>query len=115
MIDSNRSDRRASGMSEQYRNEAQQRILRVILCLAGHEVSGLAPGDIATALELNPSKVTRDLANLSLAGVAERIVETGRWRLGPRVPQIAVAMLNSLDRSQSKLDEIRQRFTREPR
>ena len=102
-------------MSNRYHCESQQRILRVLLCLGGNVVTGLAPIEIATSLGIARDKVTRDLANLEEAGCAERIQDTGRWRLGPRVPQIAIAMLTELDRSQSKLDEIRHRFTRDHR
>lgn len=96
---------------DKYRNESQQRGYRVLLALAGHEVNGIAPGDIAKGLRISASNATRDLANLRIAGLAEEL-EPGRWRLSPRVPQIAVAMLNGIDRSQSKVDEVRQRFTR---
>lgn len=97
-----------------YTNAAQQRILQVLLVLAGHEIDGLAPGQIATAVKTSASNVTRDLANLKEAGLAEQL-ESTRWRLTPRVPQIAVAMLAALDRARSRVDEVTQRYTREPR
>jgi DNA-binding IclR family transcriptional regulator len=102
-------------VSEKYRNHAQQRILRVLLCLGGHEVNGLAPTEIANALSINQSTVTRDLANLSLAGVAEPIQGSTRWRLSPRVPQIALAMLDTIAGAGQRLDEVRNRYTRLPR
>ncbi len=98
-------------MSEQYRSAAQQRILKVLLILDDHEVDGLAPQQIADSLGIKPSQVTHDLANLHLAGLAEQM-ESKRWRLTPRIPQIAVAMLGNLDRKQRKLAEIEQRYTR---
>lgn len=96
-----------------YINAAQQRLLKAVLLLAGNELNGLAPSDLAKALDTNPSNVTRDLANLKEAGLAEQIVETGRWRLGPKVVQIAVDFFTNLERSQSRVDEIRQRYTRQ--
>lgn len=101
--------------ADAYKNKCQQRLLRVIYTLAGNEVDGLRPIDIAQAIGVSQSVVTRDLANLQIGGAAEEITSTGRWRLGPRLPQIGVAMLTTLDRSQQKLDEIHQRFTRAPR
>lgn len=98
---------------ERYRSESQQRILRVLFALAGHEVNGLAPGEIAKGLSISPSQVTHDLANLKIAGAAEEIPELKRWRLTPRIPQIAVAMLTRLDRDAKRLEEVRQRFTRD--
>lgn len=99
---------------ERYRSESQQRIIRVLLYLGGHEVDGLAPGEIAKGLNIAPGQVTHDLANLRIAGVAETIGDSGRWRLTPRVPQIATAMLNGVGRAQKKIDEINQRYTRNP-
>ncbi|MBI2278180.1 MAG: ArsR family transcriptional regulator [Dechloromonas sp.] len=95
-----------------YINAAQQRLLKAVLILAGNELNGLAPSDLAKALDTNPSNVTRDLANLKEAGLAEQITETGRWRLGPKVVQIAVEFFTNLERSQSRVDEIKQRYTR---
>ncbi len=100
---------------ERYRSASQQRILKMLLLLGGHEVEGLAPSQIGQSLQIAASVVTHDLANLRLAGVAEQIPETGRWRLSPRVPQIAVAMLNSLDQRTGRLADIRQRYTRDPK
>ncbi len=95
-----------------YTNAAQQRVLQLLLRLAGHEVDGLAPGELAKALSTTPSNITRDLFNMQAAGVAEQVQESGRWRLSPRVPQIGVAMLNGIGRAQSKIDEVQNRFTR---
>lgn len=95
-----------------YINAAQQRLLKSILLLAGNELTGLAPSDLAKALNTNPSNVTRDLANLKEAGLAEQLPDTGRWRLGPKLVQVAVDFFTSLERSQSSVNEIRQRYTR---
>jgi DNA-binding IclR family transcriptional regulator len=95
-----------------YINNAQQRLLRTVLLLAGNELAGLAPSDLAKALDTNPSNVTRDLANLKEAGLAEQLPDTGRWRLGPKIVQVAVDFQLNLERSQSRVDEIRQRYTR---
>lgn len=51
-----------------YTNAAQQRLLQLIDLLAGHELQGLAPAEIAKALNASPSVVTRDLDNLRTAG-----------------------------------------------
>jgi DNA-binding IclR family transcriptional regulator len=101
-----------SAANQNYINAAQQRILKTQLLLAGNELNGLAPSDLAKALDTNPSNVTRDLANLKEAGIAEQITETGRWRLGPKVVQVAVDFFTQLERTQSRVDEIKQRYTR---
>lgn len=94
-----------------YINAAQQRILKAVMLLAGNELNGLAPSDLAKSLDTNPANVTRDLANLKEAGMAEQL-DTGRWRLGPKVVQVAVDFFTNLERSQSRVDEIKQRYTR---
>lgn len=99
---------------EKYRSESQQRVLKIMMVLAGHEVNGLAPGEVAKAANTTASNATRTLANLYLAGVAEKIPESDRWRLSPRVPQIATAMLNGISRAQGKVDEVKQRYTTNP-
>ena len=101
-------------MSDRYISNSQQRILRVLMHLGGHEVNGLAPGEISKSLNISPANVTHDLANLKHAGMAEQLQETCRWRLTPRIPQIGVAMLNGISRAESKLAETKQRFTRTP-
>lgn len=101
-------------MSTDYRSEAQQRILRTLMCLFGNEIHGLSASDVAQAVETTPSNTTRDLANLQLAGLAELQPETRRWRLTPRLPQRALAMMLSMDKAEQKLQEIKNRYTRRP-
>lgn len=96
----------------QYAHEGQQRLLKLLQVLAGHEVTGLLPGDIARAQECNASLVTRDLANLAIAGYAEQLPDTGRWRLGPALVQIALKHMTALERAEQRLAETRNRYSR---
>jgi DNA-binding IclR family transcriptional regulator len=95
-----------------YTNEAQQRLLRLLTLLAGHEVLGLAPGEIAKTQGCAAPMVTRDLANLREGGYAEQLPDTGRWRLAPQVVQIAVRHMTAMDQATRRLGEINQRFSR---
>lgn len=95
-----------------YISDAQQRILGLVLALAGNEIEGLAPGQLAKLNDCEPSKITRDLANLKHLGWAEQITSTGRWRLGPALVQVALRHTAALDRAQSRLTEIVNRFSR---
>lgn len=95
-----------------YINAAQQRVLQLVMRLAGHEIEGIAPGELATALRTSPSNITRDLANLREAGFAEPL-ESGRWRLAPRIVQVSLAASTAFARAQDRLDEARQRFSRD--
>lgn len=97
------------GTSDQLR-----RACRAIVVLAGHTVNGLAPGELAKAVDASPSNITRLLANLKQEGFVEKIEETGRWRLGPKVVQIALAFSQDLSRARSRLDEVSNRYTRLP-
>lgn len=97
---------------DKYISASQQRILQLILTLAGNEFEGLAPSQIATLNQCSPSEVTRDLANLKHAGWAEQIATTNRWRLGPTPVQVGMRHMTRLDTAQRKLDEVKQRFSR---
>lgn len=98
-------------MNERYRNEAQLRQCRMILLLAGKEFDGVQPSALAKALDTNPSNVTRDLANLEEAGFAERIGDSDRWRLGPKVVQVAINFQQAFQQTQSRVSEMQQRYT----
>ncbi len=100
-------------MTDKYRSENTQRTLSVLMLMGGHEINGVAPGEIAKALTISPSNITRVLANLEIAGLAETMPETGRWRLTARIVQMAVAHLNALDKAEIKLGETRQRYSRD--
>ena len=95
-----------------YTNDGQQRILRLVMLLAGNEITGLAPADIGRQQECSASMVTRDLDNLRTAGFAEIVPETQRWRLAPEIVQIALKHMAALDRAEKRLDETRNRYSR---
>jgi len=98
--------------NDRYINAAQQRVLAIVFRLAGHEIEGIAPSELATAVRTSASNITRDLANLREAGFAEPL-DSGRWRLTPRVVQISLAASTAFAKAQDRLDEARQRFSRE--
>lgn len=86
----------------------------MILLLSGNELMGLAPSEIQKSLDItSASTVTRDLAVLKDLGVAEQIQETGRWRLGPRIVQVARDFELALSKAAQRVDEIRNRYTRD--
>lgn len=99
-------------MANPYHNEAQQRILKTLMCLFGHEVNGLTPSEIAKAVETSNANTTRDVANLEIAGVAERVPHNNNVRLSPMLGQRAIAILTSIERHAANVEGVRQRFTR---
>lgn len=105
-------------MSENYKCDAQQRLLFVQSALAGHEVNGLSLTEIVKALESRlggnqKNNVFRDLHNLKLAGYAEQLPDSERWRLGARVVQTALDHLRGMERATTRLEETRQRYSRQ--
>lgn len=95
-----------------YHNGSQQRILRVMLVLFGHEIDGLAPSQIAQTVGASASAITRDIHNLIEAGVAERLPHNDNVRIHPMLSSKALQILAALDQADKRLTEIRDRFTR---
>lgn len=95
-----------------YTNEAQQRILRLVQTLAGNEITGLTPTEIAKAQGCSAPMVTRDLDNLYTAGLAEQVPDTGRWRLTPVLIQLSFKYMANVERAEKKLAETQNRYTR---
>ena len=100
---------------DKYTSDQVQRVLRVLLALAGNEFRGMLLKEVATAADCTESNALRALDNLRTAGLAERNVhDDKRWQLGPRLVQVAFAFDSALQKAQRDLDERRQRFTRNP-
>lgn len=105
-----------------YACEAQQRLLFVQSALIGHEIDGVSLTEIANAWAERSSKskggqknnVFRDLQNLKLAGYAEQLPDSDRWRLGPKLIQAAFQVQRYFQRVQERLAEFEQRYTRTP-
>lgn len=93
---------------------AQERGYRVLLLLAGHEMEGLAPSDLAKAIGTSQANVHRDLRVLQKCGLAEQLSESPRWRLGPKLVQVALAYQTRIAAARRRLDETEQRYSRIP-
>lgn len=104
-----------------YKCEAQQRVLFVMMALAGHEFDGVSLTEIATALAQRNGKskggqknnVFRDLHNLKEAGLAEQLPDSERWRLTPRLVQVAQAHQRHVARINARAEELQQRYGRD--
>lgn len=99
-------------MRDKYTNDAQQRLMKVVMLLGEDVITGIAPAQIAKALNVPASYVTRDLDNLRTSGWAIQQEETGRWLLGSKVGALGVKVMASIDRADRKVGEARTRFTR---
>ena len=78
--------------------------------LAGHEVLGLAPGEIAKGLGVPPSWVSQNLPALATTGYVEQVAGTNRWRLGVQFVRIAVTVGTNLNRAKQQLDDLSARY-----
>jgi DNA-binding IclR family transcriptional regulator len=75
---------------------AVRRALEVVDVLAD-ETGDLGTNEIARRTGINASSVSRLLATLAASGVVERVEDTGRYRLGPRLLQLGSVVLDRLD------------------
>lgn len=95
---------------DKYINEAQQRMLKLIMVMFGDVVSGYAPATLAKVVNVSPGTMTRDLRNLARAGIAECDEASGLWRLTARLPQQALKILTAINRAEQQLAETKSRF-----
>lgn len=79
--------------------------------LAGHEVLGLTPGEIAKALSVSPSWVSVNLPALSTTGYVEQVAGTNRWRLGVQFVRIATTVATNLNAAKRQLDDVSARYS----
>ena len=79
--------------------------------LAGHEVLGLAPGEIAKGIDVPPSWVSQNLPALATTGYVEQVVGTNRWRLGVQFVRIATTVATNLSAAKRQLDEVSSRYS----
>lgn len=79
--------------------------------LAGHEVLGLAPGEIAKGLGVPPSWVSQNLPALATTGFVEQVAGTNRWRLGVAFVRIAFTVSTNLNNARAQLDETARRYS----
>jgi len=79
--------------------------------LAGHEVLGLAPGEIANGLGVSPSWVSINLPALEVeTAFVERVAGTNRWRLGVPFVRMALTVMTNLNAERQRLDETAARY-----
>ena len=79
--------------------------------LAGHELLGLAPGEIAKGLDVSPSWVSVNLPALATTGFVEQVEGANRWRLGVAFVRISVTVSTNLATAKRRLDEVSHRYS----
>lgn len=93
-----------------YSCASQQRLLKVLMCLFGHEIDGLAPGQVAKLTGITAANATRDLWNLEEAGLVERLPQGDKVRISPALGRKALAVLHTFDRAQRGLNDLTNRY-----
>lgn len=97
-----------------YTNDAQQRLVKIILALFSDVVYGYSPSVLATEVGCSRAVMTRDLDNLLTAGLVEKNEDSGLWRLTPRLPQQTIKVWSAIDRAERRVQEAKNRFNRIP-
>lgn len=98
-------------MNEKTASGPMRKLCDLFLLLAGHEVHGLAPGEIAKGLKVPPSWVSVNLPAIATLGFVERVPDTNRWRLGVKFVRISTTVATNLSRARQQLDEVAQRYS----
>ena len=91
--------------------ESQRKTCELFKLLAGHEVYGLSPTEIATGLGVNAPWVTRNLHALATTGFVERVDGTNRWRLGVALVRIAFTVSTEHTSAKKRLAEVGDRYS----
>lgn len=93
-----------------------RRAFQIVWLLQGHTFEGLRLKQVADHVKTSSAIVLRDLETLADEGVAERIPGRAEfWRLSPKLIQLARAHDQEMVRLRARVDEIDQRYTREPK
>lgn len=89
---------------------AIQKTCGLFRLLAGNELLGLAPGEIAKGLGVSPAWVSVNLPALASTGFVEQVADTNRWRLGVQFVRIAVTVSTNLNQNKRQLDDLSSRY-----
>lgn len=97
-------------MSERAPLQSSATTLRILNLLMRHFAYGLTNSDIASALSIERSAVTRHTQVLEAEGFAERVAETGRIRASVRMAQQAMQIAQSLASASERMQELNHRI-----
>jgi DNA-binding IclR family transcriptional regulator len=88
-----------------------KRSLDMLEALAGHVVTGLSNKDLAEALRVPPSYVTRTADQLIAKGWVEKDEASGRFRITTRFSRLTFRVLDGFERAKSELDARQRNYT----
>lgn len=96
-------------MMEKYACDSQQRILKTIDVLVGHEVDGIGAKDVAALTGTNNATAFRDLQNLQIAGWAEQL-EDGGWRISVNAAKMLRRINDGINSALSRVNSARRSY-----
>lgn len=92
-------------------NDGIRKTCELFRLLAGHELLGLAPGEIAKGINVGAPWVSVNLPAIAAeTGFVERVDGTNRWRLGVPLVRISMAVSTQLGSAKRQLDEVSARY-----
>lgn len=86
------------------------RALAMLELLCGELPAGMTNKDIAAALNVPPSYVTRTAETLIVKGWVERTPE-GRFRVTTRFSRLTFRVLQAFEKASTQLDDMRRNYT----
>ena len=88
-----------------------QKTCDLFRALAGHELLGLTPGEIAQVLKVSPSWVSINLPAMTSTGFVEQVPGTNRWRLGVQFVRISMTVSTNLNEARRRLEDTSARYS----
>lgn len=102
----------ASAAAEKKLPSTARNVCELFRLLAGHEILGLAPGEIAKGLDVQAAWVSNTLPALAAeTGFVELVPGTNRWRLGVPFVRIATTVAAALNDARRRLDDVSARYS----
>lgn len=92
-----------------YTSKGQQRLLAALSAMAGRELDGISPGELAQLTGMSATQVTATLANLQAAGWATR-TETGLWKLTPTPVRIFAKVAQNFEQARLRIMNLEQSY-----
>ncbi len=100
-------------MSTSAPQQTTRRAVRLLFAMKGHAFAGIRLKQIADSVEQSPSTTLRDLEVLADEGLVERLAaDKDRWRLTPKLIQLALAHQAEMASIQQRIDDTTQRYSR---
>ncbi len=96
-----------------YISDQVQRTLRVIRLMAGKEISGISPTELAKLANVSASNITRVLANLEAQKFVERLpADNKRYRLGVALVQLSNTVALNFAQAEQRLQQDQHNYSR---